>query len=102
MEHRIRDLLPLVTKTTMGFGNIPGLPHAEIEMGAQEALVHTASRFDPAKGEFQAYAAIPIRDRIPCLTKKITGAIDKAPARKPINRFPDAAQLLAPPPTPRP
>jgi RNA polymerase sigma factor (sigma-70 family) len=58
------ELLPLAARIAREFGNIPGLPHAEIEMAAQEALVHAASRFDPAKGDFTNYAATAIRNTL--------------------------------------
>ena len=64
MEHRISEFLPLTAKIAREFDNIPGLPYAEIEMAAQEALAHAARRFDPAKGEFQAYAAAAIRNTL--------------------------------------
>ena len=64
MERRIIEFLPLAAKIAREFGNIPGLPHAEIEMAAQEALVHAASHFNPPKSDFQAYAACAIRNTL--------------------------------------
>ncbi|MCF7732827.1 MAG: sigma-70 family RNA polymerase sigma factor [Akkermansiaceae bacterium] len=64
MDGRVNELLPLAAKIAREFANIPGLPHAEIEMAAQEALVRAASRFDPAKGDFTAYAATAIRNTL--------------------------------------
>ena len=61
MEARVNELLPLVTKIAREFSNIPGLPHAEIEIAAQEALAHAARLFNPAKGDFTAYAARAMR-----------------------------------------
>jgi hypothetical protein len=49
-EERVKQLLPLATKIAREFNNIPGLPHAEIELAAQEALANAARLFDPAKG----------------------------------------------------
>jgi AAA lid domain len=48
MEELANDLLPLAAKIAREFANIPGLPHAEIELAAQEALAHAARLFDPA------------------------------------------------------
>jgi DNA-directed RNA polymerase specialized sigma subunit len=64
MEERVKDLLPLATKIAREFSNIPGLPHAEIELAAQEALAHAARLFDPAKGDFNAYAARAMRNTL--------------------------------------
>jgi DNA-directed RNA polymerase specialized sigma subunit len=61
MDERVYELLPLATKIAREFKNIPGLPHAEIEMAAQEALAHAARLFDPAKGDFATYAARAMR-----------------------------------------
>lgn len=64
METRINELLPLATKIAKEFDNIPGLPHAEIELAAQEALAHAARLFNPAKGDFAAYAARAMRNTL--------------------------------------
>ena len=64
MEERVKQLLPLATKIAREFNNIPGLPHAEIELAAQEALAHAARLFDPAKGDFTAYAARAMRNTL--------------------------------------
>jgi RNA polymerase sigma factor (sigma-70 family) len=64
MEESVRELLPLAAKIAREFSNIPGLPHDEIEITAQEALAHAARVFDPAKGDFTAYAACAIRNRL--------------------------------------
>jgi RNA polymerase sigma factor (sigma-70 family) len=64
MEERVNKLLPLATKIAREFSNIPGLPHAEIELAAQEALAHAARLFDPAKGDFTAYAARAMRNAL--------------------------------------
>jgi len=64
MEIQVKDLLPLAEKIAREFGNIPGLPHAEIEMAAQEALARAARSFDPAKGDFAAYAATAMRNAL--------------------------------------
>ena len=60
----VKELLPLASKIAREFDNIPGLPHAEIEMAAQEALARAASLFDPAKGDFSAYAARAMRNAL--------------------------------------
>jgi RNA polymerase sigma factor (sigma-70 family) len=64
MEERVKQLLPLATRIAREFDNIPGLPHAEIELVAQEALAHAARLFDPAKGDFTAYAARAVRNAL--------------------------------------
>ena len=64
MEERVKQLLPLATKIAREFDNIPGLPHAEIDLAAQEALAHAARLFNPAKGEFTAYAARAMRNAL--------------------------------------
>ena len=64
MEERVNELLPLATKIAREFDNIPGLPHAEIELAALEALAHAARLFDPAKGDFTAYAARAMRNAL--------------------------------------
>ena len=58
------ELLPLAAKIAREFENIPGLPFAEIELAAQEALAHGARLFDPAKGDFAAYAARAMRNTL--------------------------------------
>jgi len=64
MEERVNELLPLAAKIAREFSNIPGLPHAEIELSAQEALANAARLFDPAKGDFTAYAAYAMRNAL--------------------------------------
>jgi RNA polymerase sigma factor (sigma-70 family) len=64
MEERVNDLLPLAAKIAREFSNIPGLPHAEIEIVAQEALARAALALDPAKGDFTAYAAAAMRNAL--------------------------------------
>jgi RNA polymerase sigma factor (sigma-70 family) len=64
MEARVNEFLPLAAKIAREFGNIPGLPDAEIELTAQEALAHAARLFDPAKGDFAAYAARAMRNAL--------------------------------------
>jgi RNA polymerase sigma factor (sigma-70 family) len=64
MEFRVIELLPLAARIAREFDNIPGLPHAEIELAAQEALAHAARLFDPAKGDFAAYAARAMRNTL--------------------------------------
>ena len=55
---------PLAAKIAREFQNIPGLPFAEIEIAAQEALANAARLFDPAKGDFTAYAARAMRNTL--------------------------------------
>jgi RNA polymerase sigma factor (sigma-70 family) len=64
MDGRVNELLPLAAKIAREFDNIPGLPHAEIELAAQEALAHAARLFDPAKGDFTAYAGRAMRNTL--------------------------------------
>jgi RNA polymerase sigma factor (sigma-70 family) len=64
MEARAIEFLPLATKIAREFSNIPGLPHAEIDLAAQEALARAARHFDPAKGDFTAYAARAMRNAL--------------------------------------
>ena len=64
MENQMLQLLPLATKIAREFHNIPGLPHAEIELAAQEALAHAARLFDAAKGDFTAYAPRAMRNTL--------------------------------------
>lgn len=40
MEERVNNHLPLAARIAREFSNIPGLPQAEIEIAAQEALEH--------------------------------------------------------------
>ena len=60
MDERIHELLPLAAKIAREFANIPGLPHAEIEITAQESLAKALRQFDPNRGNFQSYAATAI------------------------------------------
>jgi len=60
----VNDLLPVAAKIARDFDNIPGLPHAEIEMVDQEALARAARLFDPTKGDFPAYAARAMRNSL--------------------------------------
>ena len=64
MEAQVIQLLPLAAKIAREFSNIPGLSHAEIEIAAQESLAHAARLFDPAKGDFTAYAARAMRNTL--------------------------------------
>jgi RNA polymerase sigma factor (sigma-70 family) len=64
IEERVKGLLPLAAKIAREFDNIPGLPRAEIELTAQEALANAARHFDPAKGGFTAYAARAMRNAL--------------------------------------
>lgn len=60
----MNELLHLAAKIAREFSNIPGLPHAEIDLTAQEALANAARHFDPAKGDFAAYAARAMRNAL--------------------------------------
>ena len=64
METRVKGLLPLAAQIARDFDNIPGLPHAEIEITAQEALARAARSFNPTKGDFPAYAATAMRNAL--------------------------------------
>jgi RNA polymerase sigma factor (sigma-70 family) len=64
MAERVKELLPLATKIAREFENIPGLPFAEVELAAQEALAHATRLFDPAKGDLAAYAARAMRNTL--------------------------------------
>ncbi len=64
MEERVNELLPLAAKIAREFSNIPGLPHAEIDLAAQEALANAARHFDPSKGDFTAYASRAMRNAL--------------------------------------
>ena len=57
MDSKLNEFLPLAARIAREFNDIPGLPLAEIELTAQEALANAARLFDPAKGDFAAYAA---------------------------------------------
>jgi len=64
LEERVIELLPLAAKIAREFDNIPGLPHAEIELAAQKALAHAARLYDSAKGDFAAYASLAMRNAL--------------------------------------
>lgn len=64
MEERVNELLPLAAKIAREFSNIPGLPHAEIDLAAQKALANAARLFDPEKGNFRPYAARAMRNAL--------------------------------------
>ena len=64
IEERINELLPLAARIAREFSNIPGLPHAEIEIVAQEALARAAMAFDASKGELSDYAARAMRNAL--------------------------------------
>lgn len=64
MEIQVKGLLPLAAQIAREFDNTPGLPHAEIEIAAQEALARAALLFNPAKGDFPAYAATAMRNAL--------------------------------------
>lgn len=64
MNGDVREFLPLAAKVARDFGPITGLAFPEIELTAQEALAHAARLFDPAKGDFAAYAATAMRNAL--------------------------------------
>ena len=64
MDNKLNELLPLAARIAREFSDIPGLSFPEIEMTAQEALAHAARLFDPAKGDFPAYAATAMRNAL--------------------------------------
>jgi RNA polymerase sigma factor (sigma-70 family) len=64
MEALVNSALGLAAKIAREFRDIPGLPHAEIEMTAREALARAAAGYDPQKGAFEAYAATAIRNAL--------------------------------------
>ncbi|MCF7674321.1 MAG: hypothetical protein K9N23_16855 [Akkermansiaceae bacterium] len=45
MDERVNELMPLAAKIAGGVANLPGLPHAKIELAAQDALVRAAMGF---------------------------------------------------------
>ena len=54
-------------------------------------------RFDPKRDPIAIILnenPVPIRDRLPELTKEIATTIDKSLVRNPKDRFPDAGKLL--------
>ena len=51
MKVSISEFLPLANKIAREFGNIPHLSHAEIDLAAQEALVHAARKLRPRAKE---------------------------------------------------
>jgi RNA polymerase sigma factor (sigma-70 family) len=64
MDERVDGLLPLAARIAREFSNIPGLPFAEIELSAQEALANAARLFDAKKGDFTPYAARAITNAL--------------------------------------
>jgi RNA polymerase sigma factor (sigma-70 family) len=64
MNEPVSEFLPLAAQIAREFSNIPGLPHAEIELAAQEALAHASRLFDPTKGDFKPYAARAMRNAL--------------------------------------
>ncbi len=70
MHSDITKLLPLVRNIARDFSNIPGLDLPEIEIHAQEALVAAGRGFDPARGDFTAYATEAVRNALRSLYSK--------------------------------
>lgn len=55
---------PLAAKIAREFRDIPGLPHAEIEITAREALAQAAAGYNPQNGTFEAYTSTAIRNAL--------------------------------------
>jgi RNA polymerase sigma factor (sigma-70 family) len=70
MDAEIAKLLPLAGKIACDFSNIPGLDYREIEIQAQEALAAAGRQFNPAKGDFTAYAAQAVRNALRSLYER--------------------------------
>ena len=99
MEAHVIELLPLATKIAREFSNIPGLPHAEIELAAQEALAHAARLCDPAKGDFTAYASWPNASAMARATPKSeppSASPNKPPTNSPEPPSPPSARNSKP------
>ena len=58
MDVRVSELLPLAAKIAREFENIPGLPHAEIELTAQEDLAGAAIAALREKLESMGFAGV--------------------------------------------
>lgn len=69
-DAEIAKFLPLARHIARDFTNIPGLSLAEIEIQAQEALAAAARQFDPAKGNFTAYASQAVRNALRSLYQR--------------------------------
>lgn len=62
--------LPLAEKIAGGYANIPGVSMDDVRAVAQAALHRAALAFDPARGEFEPYAAQAIRNALNSLHQK--------------------------------
>lgn len=62
--------LPLAEKIAGGYVNIPGVSMDDVRAVAQGALNRAALAFDPARGEFEPYAAQAIRNALNSLHQK--------------------------------
>ena len=58
--------LPLAEKIAGAYANIPGVSMDDVRAVAQAALHRAAQAFDPARGEFEPYAAQAIRIGFVC------------------------------------
>jgi len=70
MDAEIEKLLPLARRIARDYANIPGLALPEIEIQAQEALAAAGRQFDPAKGNFTAYASQAVRNALRSLYER--------------------------------
>lgn len=64
------DHLPLAEKIAGGYANIPGMTADDVRAVAHAALNRAAQAFDPARGEFEPYAAQAIRNALNSLHQK--------------------------------
>jgi RNA polymerase sigma factor (sigma-70 family) len=64
LSKQLDELLPLAEKIARDFGNIPGLPHAEIVMTAQEALARALPQHRSEKGELRAYVVQAMKNAL--------------------------------------
>ena len=62
--------LSLAEKIASGYANIPGVSMDDVRAVAQAALNRAARAFDPARGEFEPYAAQAIRNALNSLHQK--------------------------------
>jgi RNA polymerase sigma factor (sigma-70 family) len=64
------EALPLADKIAGGYANTPGMTADDVRTVAQAALHRAARAFDPARGEFEPYAARAIRNALNSLHQK--------------------------------
>jgi RNA polymerase sigma factor (sigma-70 family) len=65
-----REALRLADKISSGYANIPGMTADDVRAVAHAALHRAALAFDPARGEFEPYAARAIRNALNSLHQK--------------------------------